>query len=187
MHDPKLKVRVIIITMAGGRSKRARPTTEKPKPNDSTCSTNSASIATNVSSQQFNSSVLPPTVASYGVDDEASAVIGQESCKTADTPPKELFVESTDVTRNLGTSLTVSSLVGMRLFPHIKFLCDPMVELMYNRNAKSICGVILSECNPPVNVPEHEWWEHARKWILRQVCVLRSSKNTQMTWSFMCK
>jgi hypothetical protein len=174
--------------MAGGGNKHARlPATKKRKTNDSTCSTNSASIATNVSSQRFNSSVVPPTVASYGVDDEGSAVIGQESCKTADTPPKELFVESTEVTRNLGTSLTVSSLVGMRLFPHIKFLCNPTVELMYNRNAKSICGIILSECNPPVNVPEHEWWEHAQKWILRQVCVLRSSKNTQMKWSFMRK
>ena len=97
----------------GGKNKHARPTTEKSKPNDSTCSTNSASIVTNVSSQRINSSVLPPTVASYGVDDEASAVIGQESFKTADTPPKELFVESTEVTRNLGTSLTVSSLVGI--------------------------------------------------------------------------
>jgi hypothetical protein len=173
--------------MAGGKNKHARTVSKKRKLNDSTGSTNSATIATNVSSQQFDNSAVPPTVASYGRDDDASALIGPESCKTADTPPKELFVESTDVTRNLGTSLTVSSLVAMRLFPHIKFLCDPTVELMYNRNAKSICGVILSECNPPVNVPEHEWWEHARKWILRQVCVLRSSKNTQMKWSFMCK
>ena len=151
--------------MGGGRNSHAR-LNKKQKLNDLAYSTPSASMASNVSSQRLNSAVLPPTVASYGVDDDGSAVIGQGSFKTADTPPKELFVESTEVTRNLGMSLTVSSLVGMQLFPHIKFLCNPTVELMYNQNAKSICGLILSECNPPVNIPEHEWWEHARKWII---------------------
>ena len=96
----------------GGGNKRAR-VSKKPKPNELTGSTTSASIASNVSSQPSKHAVLPPRVASYGVDDNSSAVIGQGGFKTADTPPKELFVESTEVTRNLGTSLTVSSLVGI--------------------------------------------------------------------------
>ena len=102
-------------------------------------------------------------------------------------PPKELFVGSTPDTKIRGTEITVSALVGVRLFPQIKFVCNPTVELMFCRDARSICGVVMSECSPPVNITEQDWWEHARKWISKQVSVLRNSKNTQMKWSFMGK
>jgi hypothetical protein len=103
------------------------------------------------------------------------------------TPPKLLFMSDALETKTLETELTVSTLVGLRVFPHMKFINDPRIELMYNLNPKSICGVVLETCSPPANVSSEEWWEHARKWIGRNVSVLRSSKNTQMKWSFMGK
>jgi hypothetical protein len=47
--------------------------------------------------------------------------------------------------------------------------------------------VIMSECSPPVHTSNEEWWENARKWIIRDVSVLRNSKTTQLKWSFMSK
>jgi hypothetical protein len=90
-------------------------------------------------------------------------------------------------TKSMGTELTVSTLVGSRLFPHIKFICDPTVERMYNTDARSICGVVMIHCSPPVEIPERAWWEYARKWISQKVSVLRNSKNTEMKWRFMGK
>ena len=104
-----------------------------------------------------------------------------------DTPPKLLFMSDTLETRTMGTEVTVSTLVGLQVFPHMKFINDPRIELMYNLNPKLICGVVLEKCSPPSNVSDEEWWEHARKWVGRNVSVLRSSKNTQMKWSFMGK
>jgi hypothetical protein len=85
----------------------------------------------------------------------------------------------------MGTKITVSTLVGTHLFPRIKCVCDPRVELIYNHNPKSICGVVFLEYSPPVNVTNEEWWEHAHKWIGQSVSILCSSKKMQMKWSFM--
>jgi len=120
-------------------------------------------------------------------DSSTSAGMGSPPVRVVGTPPKELFVGSTTATKIMGTEITVSSLVGVRLFPQIKFVCNPTVELMFCRDARSICGVVMSECSPPVTITEEDWWEHARKWIGKQVSVLRNSKNTQMKWSFMGK
>ena len=120
-------------------------------------------------------------------DDSISACMGNPPVLPADTPPKELFVGSTTANKIMGTEITVSLLVGVRLFPHIKFVCNPTVELMFCRDAQSICGVVMSDFSPPVTITEQDWWEHARKWIGKQVPVLRNSKNTQMKWSFMGK
>ena len=98
-----------------------------------------------------------------------------------------MYKRQDDNNEVLGTALSVSSIANLRLFPHIKFVCDPTEELMYSKNAKSVCGVVLLQCSPPINIKEEDWWEQARKWILRQVSVLQSSKNTQMKWSFMGK
>ncbi len=87
----------------------------------------------------------------------------------------------------MGTELTVGALVGLRLVPCVKFVCDPTTKLMYSQDARSICGVVLSECSSPVNVTEQDWWENAKNWISKQVLVLRNSKNTKMKWSFMRK
>lgn len=122
-------------------------------------------------------------------DDSISACLGNNvpDHLPADTPPKELFVGSTTANKMMGTEITVSSLVSVRLFPQIKFVCNPTVELMFCRDARSICGLFMSECSPPITITEQDWWEHARKWIGKQVSVLRNSKNTQMKWSFMGK
>ena len=122
-------------------------------------------------------------------DDSISACLGNNvpDHLPADTPPKELFVGSTTANKMMGTEITVSSLVSVHLFPQIKFVCNPTVELMFCRDARSICGLFMSECSPPITITEQDWWEHARKWIGKQVSVLRNSKNTQMKWSFMGK
>ena len=118
-------------------------------------------------------------VPSYaGADDEGSGDIEQGNYKCTNMPPKELFLESMEATRIMCTELMVSALVGLCLFPHIKLLCNPMVELIYSQNARSICGIVLLQCSPPINVKEHDWWEYARKWIKQQVSVLQSNKNT---------
>ena len=116
-----------------------------------------------------------------------SADMGPSPVRSTDTPPKDLFLSSTVADKLMGTEITVSALVGTRLFPQIKFLCNPTVELMFCRDDRSICGVVMAECSPPITIAEQDWWEHARKWIGKQVSVLRNSKNTQMKWSFMGK
>ena len=152
-------------------------------------STPSASIAASIASgKKSKKSGKEQSLTAQKDDDSASsACMGKLPFQTTDTPPKELFVGSTPDTKIRGTEITVSALVGVRLFPQIKFVCNPTVELMFCRDARSICGVVMSECSPPVNVTEQDWWEHARKWISKQVSVLRNSKNTQMKWSFMGK
>ena len=152
-------------------------------------STPSASLASAGTKRPNRSNDQTPlTEPSQHYDDDSSSVgMGNSPFRTKPNHPKELFVGSTTATKILGTEITVSSLVGVRLFPQIKFLCNPTVELMFSRDARSICGVVMSECTPPVTIAEPDWWEHARKWIGKQVSVLRNSKNTQMKWSFMGK
>jgi hypothetical protein len=153
-------------------------------------STPSASIAASIASgkkSKKSGSKEQSLTAQKDDDSASSACMGNLPFQTTDTPPKELFVGSTPDTKIRGTEITVSALVGVRLFPQIKFVCNPTVELMFCRDARSICGVVMSECSPPVNITEQDWWEHARKWISKQVSVLRNSKNTQMKWSFMGK
>jgi hypothetical protein len=65
--------------------------------------------------------------------DGISATIGETPTKyEANTSPKELFMGNTISKRIMGIEITVSTLVGIHLFPHIKFVCDPWIALMYN-------------------------------------------------------
>jgi hypothetical protein len=123
---------------------------------------------------------------STGVDNEHIAYVGH-SVHTNKSLPKELFVAANTSNRIMGTELTVGALVGLRLVPRVKFVCDPTTKPMYSQDARSICGVVLLGCSSPVNVTEQDWWEHAQKWMSKQVLVLHNSKNTQMKWSFMHK
>ena len=172
---------------AGTKSKRGR----KRKPADvSSLSTPSASLTSHMSTPAAQGRLTTtevPSFASAGMADDESADIAVGDNNKACTIPTKLFLQSDNNNAVLGTALSVSSIVNLRLFPHIKFVCDPTAELMYSKNAKSVCGVVLLQCSPPIDIKEEDWWEQARKWILRQVAVLRSSKNTQMKWSFMCK
>jgi hypothetical protein len=171
--------------MAGSRSSSKN---SKRSATSQACSTPSASLHSMGTKQ---SKVRKVTPTSHGVEsDMSSAAVDETPVKSeyGVSPPQEvLFVDNTVEKRTMGTKTTVGSLVASRLFPHIKFLCDPNVELMYNRKPKSICGVIMSECSPPVHTSNEEWWENARKWIIRDVSVLRNSKTTQLKWSFMSK
>ena len=128
-------------------------------------------------------SLLPPTPP---IDNDHSAYVGH-IVDTNKSLPKELFVAANTSNRIMGTELTLGALVGVCLFPHVKFVCDPTTKLMYSQDARSICGVVLLGCSSPVNVTEQDWWEHAQKWMSKQVLVLHNSKNTQMKGSFMHK
>ena len=151
-------------------------------------SSKSASIATSPAStisrrkrrEERKQASLPSGADKDSSDDEKQKT-------TPGSPPKELFVGLAETNKTQGTELTVATIVSKKLFPHIKFICDPAVELLFSRSPKSICGVMLAHCTPPTGVTEEVWWKTARKWIGKQVSVLRSSKNTQMKWSFMRK
>ena len=119
-----------------------------------------------------------------GADDD-STDDEQETLTPASMPPKQLFVVGSNTDPTVGDEVTVSALVAKRIFPHVKCLCNPVIELAFTNNAKSICGLVRSYCNPPANIPETEWWEHARKWVGPQITIQRSSKNTKLKWSFM--
>jgi hypothetical protein len=165
-------------TMAGSSKSKSQGSKR------STASTASASLP---STKKRRDTANRTKSEDLGQDSDASSIGGTQVKDELTTPPKILFMSETIEKKIMGTEITVSTLVGNRLFPQIKFICDPRVELEFNRNPKSICGVVLGECNPPANVAEEEWWDHARKWIGRNISVLRNSKNTQMKWSFMGK
>jgi hypothetical protein len=85
----------------------------------------------------------------------------------------------------VGDKVAVCALVVKRLFPHVKFICDPQIELIWSNDAKSICGLVRAECAPPENIAKTKWWENVRKWVSLQIAILCSSKTTQLKWSFM--
>jgi hypothetical protein len=112
---------------------------------------------------------------------------GSDKHSSISRPMLGLFVQGTNPNQMIGDEVAVCALVVKHIFPHLKFVCEPLVELAYSNDAKSICGVVREKCAPPANVSETKWWENARKWIGRQITILWSSKNTQLKWSFMGK
>ena len=118
--------------------------------------------------------------------DSSGEESGEEKEKPKCNVPLELFVKDTTPTQLVGDEVAVCSLVSKRLFPHVKFITDPDLDLAYN-NEKSICSFVCSNCTQPINIEEKVWWENARKWVGRQVAILRSSKNTRVKWCFMSK
>jgi hypothetical protein len=116
-----------------------------------------------------------------------SLVESKASTNKTFTPPKTLFLQGTDPDQLVGDEVAVCALVVKKVFPHVKFICDPQIELIWSNDEKSICGVVRAECAPPENIAEKKWWENARRWVSRQVAILRSSKTTQLKWSFMGK
>jgi hypothetical protein len=157
--------------------------TSVPSPSNSTASASIASKRRKGKQKQSPDKVLSQA------DDESSITHDKEIDKPASTtrPMTELFVLGTNPNQMVGDKVAVCSLVVKRLFPHVKFVCDPLIELAYSDDAKSICGVVRAECAPPANVSVTKWWENARRWIGRQITILRSSKTTQLKWSFMGK
>jgi hypothetical protein len=162
-------------------SKTSSSRRSKTSPKQSQASTPSASVV-----QSSNRRLKVGDNLGGGADSSSDDDDSQTKPSTS-SPPKELFLTQEETNKLQGTEVTVGTLVGKRLFPHIKFICDPVIELLFDRSPNSICGVILGECSPPKGVTEEKWWANARKWVGKQVAVLRSSKNTQMKWSFMRK
>ena len=47
--------------------------------------------------------------------------------------------------KSVGNEVTVnSSIVVKKLFPHVKFVCNPVSKLSYTDDIKSICNVVRS-------------------------------------------
>jgi hypothetical protein len=92
-----------------------------------------------------------------------SLVESKASTNKTFTPPKTLFLQGTDPDQLVGDEVAVCALVVKKVFPHVKFICDPQIELIWSND------------------------ENARRWVSRQVAILRSSKTTQLKWSFMGK
>jgi hypothetical protein len=118
-------------------------------------------------------------------NDDSTVDDAPEKVVSTSRPPKELFVINVGPIKSVGNEVTVNSIVVKKIFPHVKFVCDPEKELTYTDDVKSICSVVRSCCTPPYNVPERKWWDTARKWVAQQIAVLRSSKNTRLKWSVM--
>ena len=119
-----------------------------------------------------------------GADDE-STIVDRDPQTPTSMPPKQLFVVGSNSDQTVGTEIMVSVLVAKRIFPHVKFVPDPAAELAFTDDARSICGIVRSYCNPPDNIPDTEWWQNACKWVERQIAIQQSSKNTKLKWSFM--
>ena len=166
------------ISGSSGRSRRSSTSATK--------STRSASIAsthTKVREDRTPDNHAPsrPT----GVADDDSTITPKEAKTPTSMPPKQLFVVGSNNVQAIGDEVTVSALVGKRIFPHVKFLRNPVDELAFTNDARSICGIVSAYCNPPENIPATEWWQTARKWVGRQIAIQRSSKNTKLKWTFM--
>ena len=100
-------------------------------------------------------------------------------------PPTHLFFRGAANDQTIGDEVTVSALVAKRIFPHVKFVRNPVDELAFTNDAKSICGIVRTYCNPPENILATDWWQNARRWVGRQIAIQRSSKNTRLKWTFM--
>ena len=175
--------------MAGSRKSSASSKGRRSVSTTLTNSTRSASVrSSNVPSRvERTPDEHAPSRPGAG-DDEST---DQERSMALETPtsmpPKQLFVVGTNTDQTIGDEVTVSQLVAQKIFPHVKFVCNPVVELAFTNDARSICGIVRSYCNPPENIQEDEWWQNARKWVGRTIAIQRSSKNTKLKWSFMGK
>jgi hypothetical protein len=153
-----------------------------------TTSTRSASVkSTHVSHRHLaiNADHAPSRPRNAADDTSTSFDEGIEIETPTSMPPKQLFVVGTIPDPTIGDEVTVSTLVRQRIFSHVKFLCNPVDELAFTNDARSICGIVRSYCNPPANVPDTEWWQNARKWVGRQIAIQRNSRNTKLKWTFM--
>jgi hypothetical protein len=72
----------------------------------------------------------------------------------------------------VGEKVAVCVLVIKWLFPHVKFICNLQVELMYIDDVKLICRVVRVECALREYVSNKKWWENACRWVSRQITIL---------------
>lgn len=165
-------------TMGGSKSKRSHAASI------TSLSTRSASINTKILKGKPKQS---PEGVTSTASDKSDLMASKGSTHSNFIPPMTLFLKGTNQNQMVGDELAVRVVVGKRLFPHVKFICDPQIELVWSDNEKSICGLVRQACAPPENVEVEKWWENARKWVSRQIAILRSSKTTQLKWSFMSK
>ena len=152
-----------------------------------TCSTRSASVTdsrSNNSTDHRTPEDHAPSRPRGDADDESTLAQNDTETPTS-LPPKQLFLVGSNNVQTIGDEITVSSLVAKRIFPHVKFVRNPVEELAFTNDAKSICGIVRAHCNPPENIPATDWWQSARKWVGRQIAIQRSSKNTKLKWTFM--
>ena len=173
--------------MGSGSSSKGKTHRSRRSSTSATPSSRSASIPSRRG--QVRSERTPPDHAPSrppGVADDDSTINSPKAAETPPSmPPKQLFVVGSNTVQAVGDEVTVSSLVGKQIFPHVKFLRNPVDELAFTNDARSICGIVRAFCNPPENIPAKDWWQTARKWVGRQIAVQRSSKNTKLKWTFM--
>ena len=163
-----------------GKKSRQSPNTS------TTCSTHSASVTdsrSNVTDHRTPEDHAPSRP--RGDADDESTLAQNDTETPTSLPPKQLFLVGSNNVQTIGDEITVSSLVAKRIFPHVKFVRNPVEELAFTNDAKSICGIVRAHCNPPENIPATDWWQSARKWVGRQIAIQRSSKNTKLKWTFM--
>ena len=169
-----------------GRTRRSR---SSPKSN-TTSSTRSASIPSvrkGVKSPRTPDEHAAPSRpgGSNADDDSTIQQPTMADTPTSAMPPTHLFLRGAANDQTIGDEVTVSALVAKRIFPHVKFVRNPVDELAFTNDAKSICGIVRTYCNPPENIPATDWWQNARRWVGRQIAIQRSSKNTRLKWTFM--
>jgi hypothetical protein len=169
----------------------SRKSSSKNRQSSSTQGTTSTRSAS-VKSSQISHRLLTihadhaPSRPRNAEDDISTSLDGGIGIETPTSmPPKQLFVVGTSLDQTIGDEVTVSTLVVQRIFPHVKFVCNPVDELAFTNDARSICGIVRSYCNPPSNIPGTEWWQNARKWVGKTIAVQRSSRNTKLKWTFM--
>ena len=165
------------------------PKGSKRSTTSGTVSTQSASVPSSLGQKSRGEKRTPDkqhsSRASGTADDDSTTVQNEPGDTPASLPPKHLFVIGSNNVQTVGDEVTVSALVAKRIFPHVKFVCNPLEELAFTNDARSICGIVRAYCNPPENIPATEWWQTVRKWVGRQIAIQRSIKNTKLKWTFM--
>ena len=70
------------------------------------------------------------------------------------------------------------------IFPKMKFVHQDL-DLDYTERKKSLCRLLIRDCNIGPNVDKRIWWAEANKWVRCRIANLRNDKNTSMKWAFM--
>ena len=81
----------------------------------------------------------------------------------------------------------VHDYVSNYLFPKLKFLRGPGVNLEYSTMTKSICGLVMAGCHQEHSTEGILWWSTAKKQTVNEIKRLRNDASKNLKISFLGK
>ena len=102
-------------------------------------------------------------------------------------PPSHIFMSRSQTTddRARQMKITLQGFVSNSLFPKLKFITDPDVELRYTDDKNSICNLVVRDCN--VVGDQQLWWASAKNIVRHKISEMRNNKNSAIKTAFFGK